>query len=455
MPGQNSWDRFLVTRIADQVKTITSAFKAQRNMSIQVEPVSGGVGYMYPEGQLLVRDEYLKRVYQIVNPGDESIDLNLIKRIVPGVSLLKLKVTGRQPMVKEALDIIDLTFGTDIATPDHVLTVAPAGPCPSTEPEEVYFASEPFPSVCTENCGSGVLVYIADTGLLQDAEVDHPWLRGVERALDLQPDGTWTLQDPDPAGIVLDGTTTIPPYAGHGTFVAGVVRCMAPEADVIVSNIFKVAGSTLESDLVVELDQALELGVDVFNLSITTTSRDDLPLLGFDGFLRRLRQYKGVICIVAAGNNGLKKPNWPAANKGTVSVGALGADWRGRASFSNYGGWVDVYAPGRNLINAFATGPYTCQDYPYKNKNRNFYGMARWSGTSFSTPIVTGLVAARMSRTGESGQEAAAALLSEARARAIPGVGAILLPCGSGSDNAAWRAGCTCCHKADCHEAER
>ena len=423
VPEEHSWDRDLHVRIRDQVNHIVSAF-AEQSVPINVVPAGdGGVDHMHAEGQLLVRDEHVPAVHELLNPGVE-FSADQVRRITPGVSLVTSANGGTRPTVPAALDQIDQLLGTGIATPDHVLTVAPGGPCPATEPQEVYYETEPYPSVRTDNSGAGIRVYVADTGLLKDAEAGHPWLKGVQRAPN--PDGT--EQAWDPAGIDLDGVTTIPPYAGHGTFVAGVIRCLAPHADVMVSNIFQVAGSVLESDLVAELDRALAWGADVFNLSITAATRLNLSMLSFDNFRRRLQQYKGAVCVVAAGNDGSPVPSYPAAYPEMISVGALGADWHGRARFSNYGGWVDVYAPGRDLVNAYATGPYECHEYPYKGQIRNFYGMARWSGTSFSTPVVTGLVAARMSRTGETGQEAAAALLAEARANAVPGVGAILLP---------------------------
>jgi hypothetical protein len=449
MPEQNNLDGALETKVANQVDRITSAFQAQ-GINIGVVPATNGkVEYMYAEGQLLVQDRYATEVWEFLNPG-LKFESGKVDRVLPGVSRLRVPAPRseheRQLTVVDALRGIDERFGVGVATPNHVLTVAPGAPCPATEPEEVYEGTEPFPSVCTQGSGAGVLIYVADTGLLKATSKarwleSHPWLKGVERAR--RSNGKFQRWDRiHPGGP--NGTATIPPYAGHGTFVAGVARCMAPQADVIVANIFKVAGSTLESHFARRLTAALDLGVDIFNLSITTLTRTDLPMLGFDGFLRQLRRYKGVVCVVAAGNDGVRTPSWPAAYPEMVSVGALGGDWRGRASFSNHGGWVDVYAPGRDLVNAYATGTYTCDDTPYKGQIRKFFGMAKWSGTSFSTPIVTGLIAARMSRTGEDGKQAAAALLAHAQGQAIPGVGAVLLPCGHGCAGAA-RPACGCC----------
>lgn len=215
-------------------------------------------------------------------------------------------------------------------------------------------------------------------------------------------------------------------HHGHGGVV---VQLDDAGDDPRRANAFSIAGSQLESDWIPRLEAALGLGVDIFHLTIATHSRHDLPLNNFRVWLRHLREYTGAVCVVAAGNDGDRRPTWPAACSEVVSVGALGRDWRSRATFSNFGSWVDLYAPGTAFVNAYATGTYTCHVSPYQGEVRTFCGMAQWSGTSFSTPIVTGLIASRMSRTGENARRAAAAVLAEAQAQAIPGVGPVLLPC--------------------------
>ncbi len=63
------------------------------------------------------------------------------------------------------------------------------------------------------------------------------------------------------------------PYAGHGTFVAGVVRSMAPAAEIIVENVFDIAGSALESDFVPKLNAGLGYGAEIFHLTIASPTR--------------------------------------------------------------------------------------------------------------------------------------------------------------------------------------
>jgi subtilisin family serine protease len=421
MTEPGNWRDELKRSTVDHVEHIIGAFRDSPDSGKEIKVVTANrlIDHMHTEGEILVRDEYLGRVLDVLQqPAEADLGPERIRRIIAGVVLLTLDEP--QATVAEALDLIDQRLGRGIATPNHVLTVSPeVGGCPATEPQEVYDGIEPYPSVRPGSGGAGVLIYIADTGLLKDADSTHPWLAGVQ-AGDVDPLPSGTASEPQ----------RIPPYAGHGTFVAGVARCLAPGADVIVTNAFSIAGSQLESDLVPRLEAAIGLGADIFHLTIAAPTRNDLPLVAFREWLGHLGQYGGAVCVAPAGNEDSRRPYWPAAFSDVISVGALGGDWRGRASFSNFGGWVDVYAPGRNLVNAYATGSYTCYVSPYTNQVRNFYGMAKWSGTSFSTPIVTGLIAARMSDVGENARQAATDLLAEARAQAIPGLGPVLLPGG-------------------------
>jgi hypothetical protein len=443
VPEESPWYAELEPKARHEIDHIVQRFKSDeipdsRRADIGGLPAEdGGVHFMYAERQLVVREEYLDRVMRILELDiPDTIDGRLppgVVRVTQGVVELNFEPDSRpgQRPLSDLVDEIDEVLGAGIATPNHVMTVAPVAPCPATEPGQVEYGIEPYPGVRWENGGAGVLIYMADTGVLKGAEDGHPWLQGVSCEKTSHP---WlevkSEEDDLPPEKTVDGKTVqeIRGYNGHGTFVAGVARCMAPQADIIVDNILDIAGSALETHFVRKLDAALRLGVDIFHLSVTVPTRNDIALVSLQGWMERLKDYKGVACVVPAGNSGTRRPCWPAAFPGMISVGALATDLRTRADFSNYGGWVDVYAPGRDLINAFATGTYTCNVWPHEGDERTFYGMARWSGTSFSSPIVTGLIASRMSRTGECAQEAGAALLAEARAQSVPGLGPVLLP---------------------------
>lgn len=282
-----------------------------------------------------------------------------------------------------------------VAQPDHVLYVTVRGSlCPATEPETPR-SRRPWPPVDPDGTlGDGVRISVVDTGWWKGsaAHPATPWVATV-------------TADPEDEEVLVG--STIHEYAGHGNFAAGVVKCVAPGSRVEIEGVLTHGGAVYESEICEQLDQALDEDdlPQLISISAGTHTRQNLGLLGLEILMASKGADDGVktIVVAAAGNDDSDDPFYPAAYPWVIGVGSVDPDKK-RSDFSNYGKWVDVYARGRDLVNAFPVGTYTCH-YPENHVNgapqvRQFDGLARWSGTSFATPVVTGAIAARMSATG-------------------------------------------------------
>ena len=160
--------------------------------------------------------------------------------------------------------------------------------------------------------GEGILVVIPDSGLLPGADTEHAWLR-ASRARPENPIGGY------PPRIL--------PYAGHGTFVAGVARAMAPKRRGVGGQDVRQVRRDLRSPTwSSRCPPRSSRGAEVISLSFGTNSRNDLPLLGFEIVEERLRSHAGSVLVAAAGNDSIRSPFWPAAYPWVVGVGSLNAE---------------------------------------------------------------------------------------------------------------------------------
>jgi hypothetical protein len=284
--------------------------------------------------------------------------------------------------------------------------------CPAVEPEVPEGQqARPWPAPRPAGSpGRRVTLGVCDTGLLANLDLAQvPWLAGVTGDPDVLPPP------------LADGRQPIPPIAGHGTFIAGVSRCLAPGATVVVTDHFSASGAELESEMIRKLNELAATGPDLICFCAGTYTRNNWTSLGFEEFHRR---WPGIPLVAAAGNESTDRPFYPAAFDWVIAVGALGGDQRHRAWFSNHGPWVDVYAPGDGLVNAYATGEYSYLEPPRRPARQAFRGMARWSGTSFAAPVVAGLIAERAAHSDLPVAEVAQEVLGSGRK--VDGVGLAL-----------------------------
>lgn len=177
----------------------------------------------------------------------------------------------------------------------------------------------------------------------------------------------------------------------HGTLIAGVLAArnnnavglagVSSNARILPLQALDDSGSGYTSTVSEAIYYAIERDVDVISMSLGGET--------LDLYLQQAVQAAnraGIVVVAAAGNDSCECAQYPAAYESVISVGATDAN-KQRASFSNWGQTVDVVAPGVNL--------YTTS-WSVSNQTAR-YGYA--SGTSLSTPVISGMVALLLSHS--------------------------------------------------------
>jgi subtilisin family serine protease len=283
---------------------------------------------------------------------------------------------------------------------------------PDGDPE---LPATPLPEMPEERStkGSGVTVAIVDTGFPTPSSIsdnlERAWFGyGVDYATQ---DGEVDDQGGPLQHIdLLDGPdrdSYLDAEAGHGLFIGGLVRRIAPGAKLLFLKALNSDGMGTELGVARAIDYAVQRGAKVINLSLGFYTLQDATPSGVAAAVEAARE-EGCAVIGAAGNDGIDDPTYPAALEGVIGVGALDKDKTGKASFSNDGSWVNVFAPGDQVQSTYVVGREDRRITRDRNADE-FVDTAVWSGTSFACGIVSGHIAANLSSGAGAGTAAAQA----------------------------------------------
>jgi thermitase len=260
---------------------------------------------------------------------------------------------------------------------------------PSAVVDDPYFGSQwhlpvmGAPSAWTYANGKGVTVAVCDSGVF----AEHPDLLGqVSNGIN-----------------TVDNTTNTTDINGHGTKVAGVIAALAnntvgvasvaPAAKILAMRISNTSdGSAYYSDMAECVTYAADRGARVANISYSGAA-GSMTVSSAASYM--MNKVSGVV-VVAAANNGIELTY---ANDPYLFVAAATDSSDNRASYSNYGNFIDVAAPGTGIYTTTSTGGY-----------------ASVSGTSFAAPNTAATVALVMSANlGLTGSDATAIVTNTAK----------------------------------------
>jgi thermitase len=281
--------------------------------------------------------------------------------VIPEIDVLVVSVPQNQAAEKAR------AYGAEknvkFAEPDYVATAI-------FEPNDPYFTSQwgltkiQAPQAWDVTTGSSdVKIAILDTGIDQD----HPDLASKIVA-------NWNFTT----------SSTVDDRYGHGTHCAGIAAAITNNSIGVAGVGFNTSlmngkvlddkGSGYYSWIASGITWATNNGAKVISMSLGGSSASST--------LENAVNYawnNGVVVVAAAGNNRNTAPVYPGYYSNCIAVAATDQN-DAKASFSTYGSWVDVAAPG---VSIYSTLPN------HSNSIGTNYGSL--SGTSMATPHVAGL----------------------------------------------------------------
>ncbi|MEX0786900.1 MAG: S8 family serine peptidase [Dehalococcoidia bacterium] len=257
--------------------------------------------------------------------------------------------------------------------------------------------------------GSGVTVALIDTGVSSDTKEDF---RDASGNLRVQRVSIRPNIDPDRDGF------------GHGSHVAGIIAGyssgtstqgkytgIAPGADILSVRIADDNGNATVGDLMAGLeyvdDNREEFNIRVLNLSVTSSIAQSYKVDPIDAAVELL-WFKGVVVVVAAGNDGTASDavNYPPANDPfVITVGAFDdagttsysddrhTSWSSRGTTQDGYAKPELMAPGVDLPSPISPASYLATNYPQgivEQGNQMYFAM---SGTSMAAGVISGVAA--------------------------------------------------------------
>lgn len=227
----------------------------------------------------------------------------------------------------------------------------------------------------TEKGDPDVRVGVIDTGIRYsgndpDSVPDHEDLADNT----LNPPDYWPSEKLD----LYDNDNIPDDHHGHGSHVSGTIAAVGDNSKGVVGIAYKVSIVPIrvfgtdgcpDSRVAQAITLADSIQVDIVSMSLGGT----FPNKAVEDACNQAND-DGILLVAAAANDNTERPSYPGFYPVVLCVGATKSD-DDRASFSNYGQWVDIAAPGVGIKSCGCSSTHAYMS---------------WQGTSMACPHVSG-----------------------------------------------------------------